>query len=76
MSDLAASRQTPPRPDELELSLFGSGIGESLAIHLGNGEWAIVDSCLGDRRRAVALSYLESLAIDIATQVKLVVITQ
>jgi hypothetical protein len=46
MSDLAASRQTPPRPDELELSLFGSGIGESLAVHLGNGEWAIVDSGL------------------------------
>jgi glyoxylase-like metal-dependent hydrolase (beta-lactamase superfamily II) len=75
MSDLAAARQTPPRPNELELSLFGPGIGESLVIHLGNGDWVVVDSCLDEQRQAVALGYLESLGVDVAAQVKLVLVT-
>jgi glyoxylase-like metal-dependent hydrolase (beta-lactamase superfamily II) len=75
MSDLAVARQTPPRRNELELSLFGPGIGESLVIHSGNGEWVVVDSCLDEQRRAVALSYLESLGVGVAAQVKLVLVT-
>lgn len=75
MSDSAAARRIPPTTNELELSLFGPGIGESLVIHLGNGDWIVVDSCFDEQRQAVALSYLESLGVDVSTQVKLVLVT-
>ena len=67
---------TPPAADELELSLFGPGIGECVVLHIGGGEWVIVDSCI-DRvtRRPVALDYLAELGVDVAAAVKLVVIT-
>jgi hypothetical protein len=49
-----------PNADELEISLFGPGYGESLALHLGNGQWMIVDSCVdSSSRRAAALGYLD-----------------
>jgi len=39
------------RPDELEVSVFGPGYGESLAIHLGLGSWIIIDSCRHNQTR-------------------------
>ena len=33
----------PPAPDELEVSLFGRGVGECAVVHLGSGEWLVVD---------------------------------
>jgi beta-lactamase superfamily II metal-dependent hydrolase len=66
----------PPHASELELSLFGPGVGESLVVHLGSGNWMIVDSCWNATRdRAIALDYLDSLGVEVATQVKLVVVT-
>lgn len=35
----------PPDLHELEVTLFGPGYGECLAVHLGEGEWMLVDSC-------------------------------
>ena len=65
-----------PKTDEIELSLFGPGIGECAVVHLGNGEWMTVDSCLAaDRSTPVAVEYLISLGVDIATQFKLIVVT-
>jgi hypothetical protein len=54
--------------------VFGPGFGECILIHIGDGDWIVVDSCL-DRRsgRPVALEYLESLGVDVASRVKLVV---
>jgi beta-lactamase superfamily II metal-dependent hydrolase len=67
---------TPPQPNELELSLFGAGIGESLVLHLGAGNWMIVDSCLNETgKRAAALDYLDGLNVDVSRQVRLVVVT-
>jgi len=66
----------PPKHDEFEISVFGSGIGESIVIHLGNSKWAIIDSCRnGTTRRPIALEYLESLGVDVRDQVELVVVT-
>jgi beta-lactamase superfamily II metal-dependent hydrolase len=64
----------PPRSDELEVSLFGPGFGESLAVHLGAGKWMIVDSCV-DRATGepAATQYLESLGVDCSKQVAVVV---
>jgi len=76
---IAATRTnqlTPPKDDELELSLFGPGFGECCVLHLGDGEWFVVDSCLnGETRRSIALDYLEFLGVDVATAVKMVVVT-
>jgi len=65
-----------PRFDEFEVSVFGPGVGESIVVHLGDGEWMIVDS-FRDRkaRRAVALCYLERIGVDPRTQVRSVVAT-
>jgi beta-lactamase superfamily II metal-dependent hydrolase len=69
-------KETPPQANELELSLFGPGMGECLTIHLGFGEWMIVDSCInGATGRPIALDYLESIGVDVSKQVKLVLVT-
>ena len=66
----------PPEYDEFELSLFGPGVGECIVVHLGEGEWAVVDSCLNPRaKEPVALSYLKSLGLDVGRSVRLVVVT-
>ncbi|MHA3703751.1 MBL fold metallo-hydrolase [Jatrophihabitans sp. YIM 134969] len=61
--------------EELEVSLFGPGVGESIALHLPGGEWLVVDSCL-DRTtgRSAARSYLERLGVTL-DNVKLIVAT-
>jgi glyoxylase-like metal-dependent hydrolase (beta-lactamase superfamily II) len=67
---------SPPSPEEFELSLFGPGYGEGVALHVGLGNWLIVDSCLepGSNQPA-CLRYLRKLGVDVATQVKLVIVT-
>jgi beta-lactamase superfamily II metal-dependent hydrolase len=63
-----------PKPDELEVSLFGPGVGECAVVHFGAGEWAIVDSCL-DAGKPVALEYLRAMGVDVGAAVKLIVVT-
>jgi len=66
----------PPESDELEVSLFGPGLGESVVVHLGEGEWIVVDSCRDrQRRKPAALAYFERMGIDPATSVRAVVAT-
>ncbi|MBV9945547.1 MAG: MBL fold metallo-hydrolase, partial [Myxococcales bacterium] len=65
-----------PSADELEISLFGPGVGECVAVHLGCGEWMIVDSCVDPAtRNPAALDYLGALGVDVSTAVKHVVVT-
>jgi beta-lactamase superfamily II metal-dependent hydrolase len=65
-----------PEADELEISLFGPGYGESVVIHLGLGRWMVVDSCIDpSTKRAAALVYLEAIGVDCATDVKFVLAT-
>lgn len=35
-----------PATDEIELTLFGPGYGEAIAVHLGEGAWLLVDPCV------------------------------
>lgn len=59
----------------MEVSIFGPGFGECVVLHLGNGDWAVVDSCLErGSKRPVALQYLERLGVD-AARIGLVVAT-
>lgn len=63
-----------PAPDEVEFSAFGPGYGECLLVHLGGGEWMVVDSCVHEGRHPV-LDYLRRLEVDVAVAVKLIVAT-
>jgi beta-lactamase superfamily II metal-dependent hydrolase len=66
----------PPKPDEMEISLFGPGVGECVAVHVGLGEWLIVDSCIDPASRApVALDYMREIGVNVATAVKQVIVT-
>ena len=66
---------TPPSVDELEVSLFGSGYGECVLIHIGNENWVIVDSCLNPDSNPTALAYLRELGFDPSRAVCLIVAT-
>ena len=70
------SLEEPPLDHQFEVSLFGPGVGESLVLHLGFGEWVIVDSCHDPKtRQPAALQYLDRLGIDASKAVKLLVLT-
>ena len=67
---------TLPKKDQLEISLFGPGYGECIAVHYGDGLWFTVDSCLeDDRETPSALAYLDRLGLDPANCVTHNVIT-
>lgn len=65
----------PPGKRELELTLLGPGYGESIVLHLGDGVWVVVDSCLDGDGAPQALRYLEGLGVDPANAVDLIVAT-
>jgi len=53
-----------PQHDEAELIIFGPGFGEAIAVHLGEGNWLLVDSCLDEERKEPASSrYLDSIGV-------------
>lgn len=67
---------TPPGDSEYEVSLFGPGYGEGIVIHLGSGQWAMVDSCIAGRTKAPAgLAYLQRLGVRPEEAIRLVVAT-
>jgi beta-lactamase superfamily II metal-dependent hydrolase len=66
-----------PGPDEFELSFFGPGFGECVVVHVGDGRWAIVDSCVDTKdtqdRRPVAEKYLRAIGVPLNPCVELIV---
>lgn len=67
---------TAPQTDEFELSLFGPGTGECLVTHIGDGQWIVIDSCLEpNSKRPIALSYLDGMDVDVATAIRVFVMT-
>jgi hypothetical protein len=65
----------PPGLEDIEVSIFGPGKGESIAVHLGYGKWLIVDSCLDSTNGIPVLSYLDSIGVDVGDAVSLVICT-
>jgi hypothetical protein len=54
-----------PGGNEVEISVFGAGTGEAVAIHVGGGEWVLVDSCRDpDDGHPAALSYFDRIGVD------------
>jgi hypothetical protein len=64
-----------PGPDEVEVSIFGPGVGESIAVHLGFNQWMIVDSCIDSTGQVPVLVYLRRIGVDLAKDIRLVVAT-
>jgi beta-lactamase superfamily II metal-dependent hydrolase len=63
-----------PANEEAEISVFGPGYGESVLVHLGFGDWLIVDSCVDKTRKNPApITYLRSIGIDPSTAVKIII---
>ena len=66
---------SPPRHDELEITVFGPGYGESIVLHMGDGIWIVVDSCIDKDGQPQALEYLRSLGVAVQKDVRLVIAT-
>ena len=66
---------TPPGKRELECTVLGPGYGESVVLHVGDGVWILVDSCLDAEGTPRALRYLEGIGLDPAQSVALIVTT-
>jgi hypothetical protein len=63
-----------PAPDQIEVCVFGPGYGECIVVHLGNGNWVVVDSCLNEGE-PVAIAYLQALGVDPARSIRAVIAT-
>lgn len=69
---------SPPRADEIEITVMGPGYGESVVIHLGNGQWMIVDSCVDSfdpDKPSAPLKYLSRIGVKFEKAVKFIVVT-
>lgn len=64
-----------PSEDEVEVTLLGPGYGESIVVHIGQGMWIIVDSCINDAREPQALEYLLAIGVNPHDAVSLIVAT-
>ena len=64
-----------PREDEVEVTLLGPGYGESIVVHIGQGSWIVVDSCINDSGEPQALEYLVALGVKPDDAVGLIVAT-
>ncbi len=62
-----------PAVDEVEVTLFGPGYGEAIAVHLGEGLWLLVDSCVERGSKDPASGqYLDQIGVD-PSQVRTIV---
>lgn len=69
------TRLSAPRDDEIEVTVFGPGVGEALAIHTGHGRWMLVDSCRDRTGKIPSLEYLALLGVDPSTSVDWILAT-
>lgn len=65
----------PPETTQLEVCVFGPSYGECIVIHMGGGEWVIIDSCIVGGGEPVALAYLRALKVDPAAAIRAVIVT-
>ena len=73
---LESPSDSPPSPDTIEISVLGPGYGESIVVHLGDGQWLCVDSSQPSGvSQPLALEYLSQLGVVVSTSVVAVVAT-
>ena len=54
----------PPDPSELEISIIGPGVGESVVAHVGDGYWIVVDTAAGRGNEPDAVRFLRSRGVE------------
>jgi len=65
-----------PENNEIEVSIFGAGFGESILIHLGNNNWLLIDSAWSkDDKKSAAIVYLESIGVSAASVIRLIIVS-
>lgn len=65
-----------PASDEIEITVLGKGVGESVIVHAGEGGWVIIDSFVEPgSEKAAPLAYLDSIGVDVAEAVRSVVLS-
>ena len=69
------ARGVPPKHNVMEVTVIGPGYGECILLHIGNGNWVIVDSCLNAESHPAALAYLRDMELNPAEAVRLIVAT-
>jgi len=58
------------------MTVFGPGVGECIVLHLGEGDWIIIDSCMSPvGEEPVALGYLRSIDVAPNASVRMIVAT-
>ncbi|MDA2918905.1 hypothetical protein MYX76_05325 [Desulfobacterota bacterium AH_259_B03_O07] len=66
----------PVQDDTFEVSVFGTGFGECVLVHIGNNDWIVVDACLDPSTKTpCVLEYFSSIGVDPAKAIKLVIAT-
>ena len=69
MSKLLAgiSEEVRPNADQFQVVVLGRGVGESILLHVGDGQWVVVDSFMlrepDGARVPAALYYLDSIGV-------------
>ncbi len=58
-----------PQQDEIEVTVFGPGYGESIVIHIGSGKWAIIDSCVDRESNPLSIKYLKKMGVSVEKDV-------
>ena len=53
-----------PASHEIEITVFGPGYGEAIAVHLGEQQWMLIDSCLApDKATPASHAYLRQIGV-------------
>ena len=69
------SLRRKPSNDEIEITLFGKGVGECIVMHLGFGRYVTIDSFVNsETKNPIALDYLESLGVS-AKSIDYIIVT-
>lgn len=73
LSEELGTNLTRPSSDEVEVSVFGRGMGECIAIHYGDNNWAVIDSLRTRRDNPVVLEYFDLIDVDPRDSVKQII---
>lgn len=66
----------PPGADEFEITIFGPGVGECILMHLGAGDWFVIDSCcFPGSKQAAAIDYLVRLNVEPSDAIRRILAT-